>query len=141
MKVNLDNAHDIENMAICIFRKEISFFSNNDALIYEKVNRNVKIIYYSKLASALPSDLTSIEFYFSINTKDMWIGFIHVAFPLRSIGIGRQLVSAVEEVARSMDFRNINVFPLQSSRPFWQKLGYRPHCYTYRALSKSLSNH
>ena len=140
MKVNFDTAHDIENMATCIFRKKVSFFSNNDTLIYKKVHQNIKIVYYSKLVSDLPSDLTGIELYFCLDTKDMWIGSLHIAASFRSIGIGRQLVRAAEEVAHFINFESINVFPIQSSRSFWLKLGYRPHCSTYRALSKSLDN-
>ena len=141
MKVNFDTAHDIENMAICIFRKEVSFFSKNDTLIYEKVHRNVKIVYYSKLLSDIQSDLTGIELYFCLDTGEIWIGALHVAVSFRSIGLGLQLVRAAEEVARSMDFRNINVFPLQSSRSFWLKMGYKPHRCTARVLHKSVNPH
>lgn len=140
MKVNFDTAHDIENMAICIFRKEVSFFSKNDTLIYEKVHRNVKIVYYSKLLSDIPSDLTGIEFYFCLDTGEIWIGSLNVAVSFRSIGIGRQLVHAAEEVARSIDYESINVFPLQLGCSFWLKMGYRPHNSTARVLSKSVKN-
>ena len=140
MKINIDTVSDMENTMKWILRKMVPYFSSDDTFVYEKVHRNVKIVYYSKLLSDIPFDLTGIELYFCLDTKDMWIGFIHVAFPLRSIGIGRQLVCTAEEVARSMDFRNIKVFPLQSSKSFWLKMGYRPHCCTNRALSKYLNN-
>ena len=141
MKVNFNTAHDIENTVKWIFRKMVPYFNSDDTFIYEKVHQNVKIVYYSKLVSVPPSDLTGIELYLCLDTGKIWIGALHVAVSFRSIGLGRQLVRAAEEVARSMDFRNINVFPLQSSRSFWLKMGYQPHYCTSRVLSKSVNNH
>ena len=141
MKVSFDTTPDIENMAIKIFRKEVSFSSNNDILIYEKVHRNVKIIYYLKLVSVPPSDLSGIELNLCLDTGEIWIGALHVSASFRSNGIGRQLVRAAEEVARSIDFKNINIFPLKPSQSFWLKMGFQPHHCTVRVLSKSLNNH
>ena len=141
MKINIDTVPDMENTVKWIFRKMVPYFNSDDTFICEKVHRNVKIVYYSKLVSVPPSDLTGIELYLCLDTGEIWIGALHVAVSFRSIGLGLQLVHAAEEVARSMDFRNINVFPLQLSRSFWLKMGYRTHCCTNRALSKSLNNH
>ena len=141
MKIYIDTESDIDNTVKGVFRKMVPCFSSDDTFVYKQLHRNVKIVYYSKLLSDIPSDLTGIELYLCLDTKDMWIGFIHVAFPLRSIGIGRQLLRAVEEVARSIDFVCIKVFPLQSSRSFWLKMKYQPHNCTARVLSKSVNNH
>ncbi len=141
MKINIDTVSDMENTMKWVFRKMVPCFSSDDTFIYEKVHQNVKILYYSKLLSDIPSDLTGIELYFCLDTKDMWIGFIHVAFPLRSIGIGRQLVSTAEEAARSIDFVCIKVFHLQPSKSFWLKMGFQPHYCTDRVLSKSVNHH
>ena len=141
MKVKIDTVLDMENAVKCAFRKMFSCFSSDDTIVYEKVHRNVRIVYYSKILSISPSDLTCIELNFCLDTEDMWIGLLHVAKPFRSVGLGSQLVRAAEEVAHLMGLRNINVFPLHHTESFWLKMGYRPHYRTARVLSKYVNYH
>ena len=131
---------DIEDAVHCVFRKVIFCYSSDNTLVIEKVNHNIRIVYSSERTSVLPSDPTWMELNLRLDTEEMWISSLHVAVPFQSIGLGRQLVHAAEETARSVNFKNICVFPLQSSRSFWKKLGYRVHYCTHRALSKTLTN-
>lgn len=140
MDENVEIKSDIETEVKNVFRKEISCFRDDDITIRNEANRVVHIKYNSQPLSTSPYNSTEIDLYFCLDTKYMWISSLHVAASFRSIGIGRQLVHAAEETARSMDFKNICVFPLQSSKSFWEKLGYRVHYCTYRALSKTLTN-
>lgn len=132
---------DIEDAVQCVFRKVVSCFSGDDTLVIEKVHRNIRIVYSSKRASVLPSDLTGMELNLCLDTEEMWIGSLHIAVPFRAIGLGRQLVHAAEEVARVTEFRTINVLPIYSTRSFWLKMGYRSHRCTAHVLSKSVNPH
>ena len=132
---------DIEEVVHCMFRNVVSCFSSDDTLFIEKINQNIRIVYSSKRASVLPSDLTGMELHLSLDAKEIWISSLHVAVPFRSTGIGRQLVHAAEEVARVIEFETINVLPVNASQSFWLKMGYRPHRCTAKVLSKSVNPH
>jgi len=137
--MNLYTAFEVEDIMHYVFSNTVSCFSSDDTLFVEKVNQNIRIVYSSKRASVLPSDLTGMELHLSFDTKGMWISSLHVAVPFRSKGFGRQLVHAAEEVARVTEFETINVLPVLSSQSFWLKMGFRSHRYTARVLSKSMN--
>ena len=139
--MNTDTLSDIEDVVHCVFRKVISCYSSDDTLVLEKVNQNIQIVYSSKRASVLPSDLTGMELHRSLDAKEIWISSLHVAVPFQSIGLGRQLVHAAEEFARTIGIKIINVLPIHSSQSFWLKMGYKPHRCTARVLSKSVNPH
>ncbi len=137
--MNSYTALEIEDIVHCIIRNVVSCFSRDDTLFVEKVNQNIRIVYSSKQASVLPSDLTGMELQLSLKTREMWISSLHVAVPFRLKGFGRQLVHAAEEVARVTEFETINVLPVLSSQSFWLKMGFRSHRCTARVLSKSMN--
>lgn len=82
---------------------------------------------------------TRISFNLRFDTNEMWIGFLHVALPLRSVGLGRQLVRAAEESGRTLGMNAVCVFPLRSAQSYWLQLGYRPHQYTAKVLSRAFN--
>ena len=132
---------DIEEVVHCVFRNLVSCFSSDDTLFIEKINQNIRIVYSSKRASVLPSDLTGMELHLSLDAREIWISSLHVAVPFRSTGIGRQLVHAAEEVTRVIEFETINVLPVNASQSFWLKMGFRSHRCTARVLFKPVNPH
>jgi GNAT superfamily N-acetyltransferase len=68
----------------------------------------------------------------------MWIRHLQVASDYRFRGLGRQLVRAAEHLAEKVGMRTINLMPLSTSRPFWEKMGYVPHAGMTRVLTKEL---
>lgn len=137
--MNSYTALEIEDIVHYVFSNVVSCFSSDDTLFVEKVNNNIRVVYFLKRASVLPSDLTGMELKLSLKTREMWISSLHVAVPFRSKGFGRQLVHAAEEVARVTEFETINVLPILSSQSFWSKMGFRSHRCTARVLSKSMN--
>ncbi len=137
--MNAYAASEIENVVHRVFRNVVSCFNSDDTLVIGKVNQNIRIVYSSERTSVLPSDLTGMELHFSLDTKEMWISSLRVAVPFQSIGLGRQLVFAAEEVARVTGVATMNVLPVNASQSFWLKMGYRSHRCTARVLSKSIN--
>ncbi len=135
------NITDVEDAVHGVFKKVVSCYSSDNNLIIKKEHQNILIVYSSKGTSSQPSDLTEIELNLCLDKEEMWIGSLHVAVPFRSIGIGRQLVHAAEEVARVIGFKIINVLPVHLTQSFWLKMGYQPHRCTARVLSKSVNPH
>ena len=140
MDENVEIISDIDTKVKSVFRKEIFCFRDDDIAVYNKDQRVVHIKYLSQPLSPSQCNHTDIDLCLCRDTKNVWISSLHVAASFRLIGIGRKLVHAAEEIARSMDFEKMCVYPLQSSRSFWEKLGYRTHYCTHRALSKTLNN-
>ncbi len=132
---------DIEAVVQCLFRKIIFCYSSDDTLFIEKVNHNITIVYSSKRTSVHTSDPTGMEINLCLDTEEIWISSLHVAFPFQSIGLGRQLVHVAEEFVRTIGIKIINVLPVHSSLSFWLKMGYRSHRCTARVLSKSVNPH
>lgn len=85
------------------------------------------------------NDTTHVQFRFDLKYTEMWIGMLEVVGAYQFKGIGREMVRAVESVARKLGLRRINLFPLYSSQKFWLKMGYGAHHCTARVLSKTLS--
>jgi len=131
----------IKNVVHHIFRKTIFCYSNDDTLVVEKVNHNIRIVYSSVRTSVLPSDPTGIKLNLCLDKEEIWISSLHVAVPFQSIGLGRQLVHAAEEFARTIGIKIINVLPVHSSQSFWLKMRYQSHRCTARVLSKSVNPH
>jgi len=134
--MNADIECNIGDIVRSVVRRSVSCFSNDDILIVKNEHRYVRIIYAPVRASVPYSDLTAIQLCLRLDTEEMWIGSLQVAVPFRSMGLGRQLVQAAEEIARATGVAIINVLPLYSSHPFWTKMGYRPHPCTSRVLCK-----
>ncbi len=130
------NAQDVEGVVRSALAGTLSCYDSEDSLILDRASGLVEIAYCSSRASAGPSDETKMELSFSFDTGEMWIGSLRVAVPFRSTGLGRELVSAAEKIARSIGITTVSVLPFDSARPFWLKVGYQPHRCTSRALSK-----
>lgn len=86
--MNSYTALEIEDIVHCIIMNVVSCFSRDDTLFVEKVNQNIRVVYSSKQASVLPSDLTGMELQLSLKTREMWISSLHVTVPFRSNGFG-----------------------------------------------------
>ena len=82
---------------------------------------------------------TFVQIRVDLDCGEMWIGKLEVAGPHRSKGVGRQVVRAVEKIARTLGIRVINLFPLFGSELFWRKMGYGLHHRTARVMSKTVS--
>jgi len=132
-------AQDVEGVVRSAFARTLSCYGSEDSLILDRVSEAVKIAYCSSRASAGPSDQTKMEIGCSFDTGEMWIGSLRVAVPFRSTGLGRELVNAAEEIARSTGMTIVSVLPFDLARPFWLKMGYQPHRCTSRALSKRVN--
>ena len=105
-------------------------------LVVEQERCQIRMANIAARTSPDARDVTSVELGFQSDRNEMWISSLSVPTPFRSIGLGRQLVQAAENVARQMGVRIINVFPLTSARSFWDKMGYRPHPRTARVVWK-----
>ena len=127
----------IESIVRDILRQELPFFCRDDALTLEERRQVFRIVYSSTQTSVFPSDPTVLKLRLRPDVREMWIGDLRVSTPFRMAGLGRQLVTAAEEVACATGMAEVNVFPLSSSWGFWLKMGYAPHRHTARVLSKS----
>jgi GNAT superfamily N-acetyltransferase len=74
-----------------------------------------------------------------LDAGEMWIASLRVAAPFRLQGLGRELVTASERIARDMGIGIIKVFPFPASEPFWRKMDYEPDPRAARVLLKDLS--
>ena len=119
-----------------VFATELPFSSVQDCLDVEIDERSIRVAYSSFELSDAPSDITGTRLQFRLDARELWIGDLQVAKPVRLQGVGRELVHAVEIVASETKMDVVNLFPLRSSGPFWAKLGFLPHGITARVLSK-----
>jgi len=133
-----DTAQDVEGVVRAALARTLSCYRSEDSLIVDQVSGAVEIAYSSSRASAGDSDQTGMEIRSFPGSGEMWIGSLRVAVPFRSTGLGRELVKAAEEIARSTGMTIISVMPFDSARGFWLKMGYQPHRSTSRALSKQV---
>ena len=115
-----------------------SCFDGGDTLAVKQERRSVHVTYISRRASPDLHDLTFVRFRICVDANEIWIGNLNVAVPLRSLGLGRQLVQVVEETARRAGIPNIRLFPLMPSVAFWEKMGYSPDARAARTLAKVL---
>jgi len=119
-----------------VFAAELPFFHGQDDLVVEISAKCVQVAYTSFELSDAPAELTTMKLRFQLDTAEVWIGEINVAKPFRLQGVGRRLVRAAEIVASETGMDVVNVFPLRASGPFWAKLGYVPHEFAAKVLSK-----
>ncbi len=122
-----------------ILRETLSCFDEGDTLFVGQGLDDVRVAYVSSQASAGPSDCTCIRCQIYADAGEMWIANLRVAAPFRLQGLGRQLVTASERIAREMGIQIIRVFPFLVSKPFWRKMGYEPDPRAARVLLKDLS--
>lgn len=127
----------IEDIARTVLRKAFHFYHDEDTLVLEIAEQSVRIAYSASQVSESPTDLTGIRLSLWFDVQELWIGDLFVSVPFRSKGLGRQLVQAAEMIAHETGIEVVHVFPIHSSQSFWLKLGYVPHRYTARVLSKS----
>ncbi|REK17583.1 MAG: GNAT family N-acetyltransferase [Planctomycetota bacterium] len=73
------------------------------------------------------------------NEDTAWIEDLFVSPEFRQQGIGRQLVRAAEALVFRWNALAVNVWPLQGSHGFWEKLGYQPHECICRVMTKSVA--
>ena len=136
MKANAGAANDVEQVVRIILAEGFSPYDRDDLLVIEGWQRQTSIAYVSTQSSAALGDITGVEFRCSHGAKEMWLGSLRIATPFRLTGLGRQLVGVAETIAREIGMGVINVFPLMSSRLFWEKMGYGPHPHTSRVMRK-----
>lgn len=122
-----------------ILRGTLSCFDEGDTLSVGQELDDVRVAYVSLQASAGCSDCTCMQCQIYLDAGEMWIASLRVGTPFRLQGLGRQLVTASERIAREMGIRIIKVFPFPVSEPFWRKMGYDPDPGTTRVLLKDLS--
>ena len=111
-------------MVRLVFATELPFSSVQDCLDVEIDDRSIRVAYSSFELSDAPSDITGTRLQFRLDARELWIGDLQVAKPVRLQGVGRELVHAVEIVASETKMDVVNLFPLRSSGPFWAKLGF-----------------
>lgn len=126
----------IEDLVRLVFAAELPFPRVQDGLDVTIGERSVRVAYSSFESSDAPSDRIAIRLHLRLDVGELWISDLHVAKPLRLQGVGRRLVRAAEIVASETRMDVVNLFPLRSSGPFWARLGYVPHRFTARVLSK-----
>lgn len=126
----------IEEVMQLVFASELPFSSVQDGLDVEIGERSARVAYSSFELSDTAGDLTAIKLHLRLDAGELWISDLHVAKPFRRQSVGRRLVQAAEIVATETKMDVVNLFPLRSSGSFWAKLGYAPHRFTARVLSK-----
>ncbi len=122
-----------------VLRTTLSYFDEDDRLLVDVGPDRIRIAYVSAQASAGSCDCTCMQCQIHVDVDEMWIADLRIAAPLRLLGLGRQLVTALEQIARETATRRIKVLPFPASVPFWRKMGYEPDLRTARVLSKDLS--
>ncbi len=122
-----------------ILRTTVSCFDEDDRLLVDVGLDHIRVAYVSAQASGGPCDCTCMQCQIYLDAGEMWIARLRVAAPFRLQGLGRQLVTASERIAREMGIRIIKVSPFPASEPFWRKMGYEPDARTARVLLKDLS--
>jgi GNAT superfamily N-acetyltransferase len=114
-------------------------FRQEDSVVVDNRLSQIRLIYICRQASSGPHDATRMECRIHCDSREVWIGTLHVASADRLKGLGRQLVLAVEQMAHKLDLKVIHVLPLASAQRFWENLGYMPHPSTVRVLSKGVN--
>ncbi len=137
MKLGASTLDEVQAIARKILSEAVSCFDDEDTLVVEKELDQVSIRYCSVQASA-GKEATCLRLSLRCDGSEMWIRDVHVAASFRSAGLGRQLVRAAEGIAGELEIEVVSAYPLGSSGSFWQKMGYRRHRSTARALSKSV---
>ena len=122
-----------------ILRGTLSCFDEGDMLSVGQGPDDLRVAYVSSQASGGPSHCTCMQCQIHFDAGEMWIASLRVAAPFRLQGLGRQLVTASERIAREMGIQIIRVFPFLPSEPFWRKMGYEPDPRAARVLLKDLS--
>jgi len=138
VKLGEDTAIEMRETVREILSEEFPWFSGSDPLVVEQRIRHLRVFYVCVQASRESSGSTFIECRIRFHSTQMWIGGLQVAASYRRQGLGRQLVRALEEVARVLDVRAVKLYPLPSSQRFWQRLGYRPDAPRAWLLSKNV---
>ncbi len=111
---------------------------SGDVLLVEREHRSIRIDYATWCDSGSASDPSRMTLWLHPLAEVLWIGSMRIAVSLRSLGRGRRLVAAAEEVACHTGVGSINVYPLSAARAFWLRMGYRAHPWTSRVLSKAV---
>jgi len=137
MKPGTSTLDRVKAVARAVLKEALSCFDDEDALVVQEELDRVSILYCSVQAST-PGESTYLRLSLPRDAGEMWIRDVRVAAPLRSAGLGRQLVRAAEGSARELEVEVVSVYPVGSSGLFWQKMGYRRHRSTARALSKDM---
>ena len=136
MNLRSSTAQPIGETVRTAFGEAFSYYSEADPLVVEEGKFEIRISYVSLRTSPDPSNVTCVTLHFRFDANEMWIGSLSVAIPFRSNGLGRQLVEAAETIARAIEIPSVMVYPFTSARSFWEKMGYCPHCWRARVLSK-----
>ena len=127
----------IEDVVRLAFATQLPFSHRRDDLVVEISEKGVQVAYSSFELSDPPAELTTIKLRLRLDANELWIAEIAVAKPFRLQGVRRRLVQAAEIVACETRMDVVNLFPLRSSGPFWAKLGYVPHEFAAKVLSKA----
>ena len=122
-----------------ILRKTVSCFDEDDRLLVDVGLDHIRVAYFSAQAPSESRDCTYMRCQIYLNAGEMWIASLRVAAPFRLQGLGRQLVTASERIAREMGIRIIKVSPFPASELFWRKMGYEPDPRAARVLLKESS--
>jgi histone acetyltransferase (RNA polymerase elongator complex component) len=129
-------AEDVRDIAWKNFECEFPWFDHCDPLIVEGKFSQVRVLYVSTKTSSL-EQRTLVDCRFHYDSRQMWIGSIHVVACHRHQGVGRQMVKAAEATAKALGMEKVKILPRSSSVDFWLKLGYTPDSRMTRVLCKN----
>jgi len=133
------NSDLIAAIAQSVIAEELRCYDQQDELLLESRCQGAHMAYVSARASRSPSDITCMTCEISFERSEMWFSTLQVSSAFREQGLGRQLVTAAERIACAVGLQVVNGFPLHSSRPFWEKMGYRAHPRIAHVLTKPLA--
>jgi GNAT superfamily N-acetyltransferase len=136
--VTMTAIRDIEMAAKSSLRKSIPCYEDTDRLDVDELLNMIRLSYVSGQASDESGDSTGVQLTLHPDSRVMWIRKLHVASGRRSREFGRKLTLAVERLAQRVGISRINLMPLGPALPFWRKMGYAPHPWMARVLSKLL---
>ncbi len=136
--VRIAENDSVAEMAAMIFRVCVPCSIGERSIAIDSHLNRISVAYGFQ-SGATGGMHSRIQFTVHEQNNEAWIGDLFVKPDLRLSGAGTQLVRAAESLVVKLDVAAINVWPLNRSEGFWQKMGYSPHQSISRALSKRVT--
>jgi GNAT superfamily N-acetyltransferase len=113
-------------------------YDARDQITVDNEPRILRLVYVSVRASQQTGAATFIQCRIEQPGDGMWIASLQVSNRFRRQGLGREMVTASEAMARRIGVSTVKIWPLLPALGFWVSLGYREDPHTSRVLYKEV---